>query len=116
VLSSSVFKNYKPYLSLSLQPFYNNGCDVHLVSGFPAIHSSPLVGWQKVNNFSLLYVVTGSSVHLQPYLLMAHLDVVPADDVTKWDVTPFSAEIHDGFLYGRGTIDDKHNVFVCNTR
>jgi len=53
-------------------------------------------------------------MHLPPYLLLAHLDVVPAGDATKWDFPPFSAEIHDGFLYGRGTVDDKHNVFVCN--
>jgi len=87
---------------------------VYFVPGFPVIHSSPLVKWQKVNNFSLLYVVSGANVHLQPYLLMAHLDVVPADDETKWDVPPFSAEIRDGFIYGRGTIDNKHNLFVCN--
>ena len=85
---------------------------MHLVLGFPVIHSSPVVKWQKVNNYSLLYVVSGTKVHLQPYLLMAHLDVVPADDETKWDVPPFSAEIRDGFIYGRGTIDNKHNVFV----
>ena len=60
----------------------------------------------------MLYVVSGSKIHLPPYLLLAHLDVVPADDATKWNFSPFSADIHDGFLYGRGTIDDKHNVFV----
>jgi len=84
------------------------------VPGFPVIHSSPLVKWQKVNNFSLLYVVSGAMVHLQPYLLMAHLDVVPADDETEWDISPFSGEIRDGFIYGRGAIDNKHNVFVCD--
>ena len=87
-----------------------------ILPGFPVIHSSPLVRWQQVSNFSLLYVVSGANVHLLPYLLLAHLDVVPADDATKWDVPPFSAEIHDGFLYGRGAIDDKHSVFVCNCR
>lgn len=50
--------------------------------------------------------------HLQPYLLLAHLDVVPADE-TMWDVPPFSGEIRDDFLYGRGAIDNKHNVYVC---
>ena len=87
---------------------------MHVIPGFPAIHSSPLVKWQKVNNFSLLYVVSGANVQLQPYLLLAHLDVVPADDATKWDFPPFSAEIHDGFLYGRGAIDTKDSLFVRN--
>lgn len=85
---------------------------LHSVSGYPTIHSSPIVRWQKVNNFSLLYVVSGANARLQPYLLLGHLDVVPADDTTKWDVPPFSAEIRDGFVYGRGTIDNKYNVIV----
>jgi acetylornithine deacetylase/succinyl-diaminopimelate desuccinylase-like protein len=39
-------------------------------------------------------------------LLMAHLDVVGVDK-TKWTVDPFGGVIKDGYLYGRGAIDDK---------
>jgi acetylornithine deacetylase/succinyl-diaminopimelate desuccinylase-like protein len=39
-------------------------------------------------------------------LLMGHLDVVGADK-TKWTVDPFAGVIKDGYMYGRGTIDDK---------
>src|SRR5271156_2641987 len=39
-------------------------------------------------------------------LLLAHLDVVGVDK-TKWSVDPFAAVIKDGYLYGRGAIDDK---------
>jgi acetylornithine deacetylase/succinyl-diaminopimelate desuccinylase-like protein len=42
----------------------------------------------------------------RPLLLMAHSDVVPADR-SQWTVDPFSAEIRDKFIYGRGTQDDK---------
>ncbi|HZT33901.1 MAG TPA: M20/M25/M40 family metallo-hydrolase [Bryobacteraceae bacterium] len=42
----------------------------------------------------------------RPLLLMAHSDVVPAD-AAQWSVPPFSAEIREGFLYGRGAQDDK---------
>jgi acetylornithine deacetylase/succinyl-diaminopimelate desuccinylase-like protein len=39
-------------------------------------------------------------------LLMGHLDVVGADK-TKWTVDPFAGVIKDGYMYGRGAIDDK---------
>jgi acetylornithine deacetylase/succinyl-diaminopimelate desuccinylase-like protein len=42
----------------------------------------------------------------RPLLLMAHSDVVPADK-SQWTLDPFSAEIREGFLYGRGAQDDK---------
>jgi len=42
-----------------------------------------------------------------PLLLHAHLDVVPAD-AHAWTHPPFSGEIHDGYLWGRGAIDMKH--------
>lgn len=42
----------------------------------------------------------------RPLLLMAHTDVVPADP-RQWTVPAFSAEVRDGFLYGRGAQDDK---------
>jgi acetylornithine deacetylase/succinyl-diaminopimelate desuccinylase-like protein len=39
-------------------------------------------------------------------LLLGHLDVVGVDK-SKWSVDPFAAVMKDGYLYGRGTIDDK---------
>lgn len=42
----------------------------------------------------------------RPLLLMAHSDVVPADRM-QWSVDPFSAELRNGFINGRGTWDDK---------
>jgi acetylornithine deacetylase/succinyl-diaminopimelate desuccinylase-like protein len=42
-----------------------------------------------------------------PLLLSAHLDVVEAD-AASWSRPPFSGEIADGFLWGRGAIDMKH--------
>ena len=42
----------------------------------------------------------------KPLLLLSHIDVVPVDR-EKWKIDPFSGTIHDGFLYGRGALDDK---------
>jgi acetylornithine deacetylase/succinyl-diaminopimelate desuccinylase-like protein len=39
-------------------------------------------------------------------LLVAHMDVVPVEKA-RWTVDPFGAAIKDGYLYGRGAIDDK---------
>ena len=37
--------------------------------------------------------------------ILAHLDVVP--EGTGWKYPPYGGEIHDGYLWGRGTMDDK---------
>ncbi len=42
----------------------------------------------------------------RPLLLMAHMDVVGVEK-EKWRNQPFGGEIVDGFIYGRGAIDDK---------
>jgi acetylornithine deacetylase/succinyl-diaminopimelate desuccinylase-like protein len=44
-----------------------------------------------------------------PLLLMAHLDVVPAEP-DCWTRPPFSAQISNGYLYGRGALDTKQLV------
>jgi acetylornithine deacetylase/succinyl-diaminopimelate desuccinylase-like protein len=45
----------------------------------------------------------------RPLLLMAHTDVVNVD-AKKWTKPPFSAAREGGYIYGRGTVDDKDNV------
>jgi acetylornithine deacetylase/succinyl-diaminopimelate desuccinylase-like protein len=45
----------------------------------------------------------------RPLLIMGHTDVVNVDP-TKWTHPPFSATRDGGYVYGRGTVDDKDNV------
>jgi len=47
----------------------------------------------------------------KPVLLMAHLDVVPAKR-EDWNTDPFKLVEKDGYLYGRGTMDDKFMASV----
>jgi acetylornithine deacetylase/succinyl-diaminopimelate desuccinylase-like protein len=45
----------------------------------------------------------------RPLLLMAHTDVVNVDP-KKWTTPPFGATRDGGYIYGRGSVDDKDNV------
>ena len=42
----------------------------------------------------------------KPLLLLNHMDVVPAEE-ERWSFNPFEGAIRDGYLYGRGSLDDK---------
>ena len=48
----------------------------------------------------------------RPLLIMGHTDVVKVDP-TKWTHPPFSATRNGGYVYGRGTVDDKDNVVAA---
>jgi acetylornithine deacetylase/succinyl-diaminopimelate desuccinylase-like protein len=54
---------------------------------------------------SLLATLKGSGKK-KPILLLSHIDVVPVEK-ERWEVDPFAGIIKDGYLYGRGTLDDK---------
>ncbi len=45
----------------------------------------------------------------KPILIMGHTDTVKVD-ASKWTFPPFSAARSGGFIYGRGTLDDKDNL------
>ncbi|PWW63562.1 M20/M25/M40 family metallo-hydrolase [Actinokineospora spheciospongiae] len=51
----------------------------------------------------------GTDPTLPALLVQAHLDVVPADPA-EWSRHPFSGEIHDGYVWGRGSVDMKDMV------
>ncbi|HEY3686785.1 MAG TPA: M20/M25/M40 family metallo-hydrolase [Streptosporangiaceae bacterium] len=60
---------------------------------------------------SVLARVPGADPARGALLVHGHLDVVPADPA-EWTVHPFSGEIRDGYLWGRGAIDMKDTVAV----
>jgi len=64
---------------------------------------------ETVNGFSLLYRWPGSGSGKRPYILLAHSDVVAVSDATldKWKYPPFSGEIAEGYVWGRGALDCK---------
>lgn len=48
----------------------------------------------------------------KPVLIMGHTDTVRVDPA-KWMFPPFSATRDGGYVYGRGSVDDKDNVTAC---
>jgi len=54
---------------------------------------------------SLLATLKGNGKK-RPLLLLNHMDVVPVEK-EQWTVDPFAGIIEDGYLYGRGALDDK---------
>lgn len=48
----------------------------------------------------------------RPLLIMGHTDVVNVDPA-KWTHPPFGAVREGGYVYGRGTVDDKDNLVAC---
>ncbi|MAW73916.1 MAG: peptidase M20 [Gemmatimonadetes bacterium] len=51
----------------------------------------------------------GGNGSKRPILVMAHTDVVGVQR-ENWSVDPFAAVVRDGYVYGRGSLDDKDNV------
>ncbi len=83
-----------------------------LAQSHPLLHRTLLQ--ERVGEQSLLYTWQGSDASLEPILLLAHQDVVPADNAERWSRPPFDGRIEEGFVWGRGAVDDKGSlVAIC---
>jgi carboxypeptidase PM20D1 len=84
----------------------------HLRSRYPLAHAA--LKQEAVGGHSRLYTWQGSDAQALPVLLLAHLDVVPIAPGTEalWKKPPFAGVIEDGFLWGRGTLDNKSNAIT----
>lgn len=70
---------------------------------FPLMHER--CAPEKIGRCGLLFKWAGRTSEA-PGVLMAHYDVVPADEA-NWSKPPFGGVIEDGVLWGRGTLDTK---------
>ncbi len=63
---------------------------------------------ELINGLTPLYRWKGTGAE-RPILLTAHYDVVPVQDLSgaRWEHPPFGGVIADGFVWGRGAMDDK---------
>ena len=94
--------NYSAYANFKL----------FLKSTYPNVFSKLYV--QEISQHSLLIQWTGTRAELKPVLFEAHYDVVPIEDGTiqDWKHPPFSGVIDNGYLWGRGSLDDKVSVIA----
>lgn len=102
--------SYDDPTKMDSSAFY--GFQAFLQKSYPLVFSKMTV--EKVNTFGLILHWKGKLETLKPVILMAHQDVVPIEEATKdkWDVAPFSGDIKNGFIYGRGAIDDKGSLIA----
>lgn len=88
-------------------PFW--GLHDYLQETYPLIHK--ILEKKIIGKANLLFHWKGKKNTKKPILLMAHQDVVPVDDPSKWQYPPFSGTVAEGCLWGRGTVDDKNVLF-----
>jgi carboxypeptidase PM20D1 len=95
-------QNYQPFIDFT----------AWLKSRYPRVHQT--LSLTKVANHTLLFKWQGSDASLKPILLTAHYDVVPVvpGSESDWNYPPFEGIVADGYVWGRGAMDDKSGVVV----
>ena len=83
-----------------------------LEKSYPLVHHQ--LTRQTFNEFSYVFTWKGKNTALAPYVLMAHMDVVPVEAVAEknWSVPSFSGTIKNDTIWGRGAVDDKVAVIA----
>lgn len=77
---------------------------------YPGVHRA--LKLERAGGRNLLYTWAGKDPAAKPVLLTAHYDVVPVIPGTEvqWKQPPFDGAIADGYVWGRGTLDNKGAV------
>lgn len=83
-----------------------------LATSFPLAHAA--LRREVLGGLSLLYTWPGTDTAAAPVVLMGHMDVVPVPEpnLPEWTHAPFSGAIAEGYVWGRGTLDDKTTVIA----
>lgn len=81
-----------------------------LAEQYPLVHER--LSLERHTDLGLLFHWAGRVPASDPLVLMAHYDVVPVDESDPWMYPPFEGRIADGWVYGRGALDDKGPLIV----
>lgn len=81
-----------------------------LEKAYPLVHRN--LQREVINQYSLLYQWAGTDPSLKPFILIAHMDVVPVEEASRslWKTDLFAGTVQDGYIWGRGAVDDKINL------
>ena len=79
---------------------------------YPLVHQH--LARTCIRRFSYVFEWKGQRPELAPLILMGHYDVVPVEAAVaaQWTRAPFSGDITDSCIWGRGAIDDKNGVIA----
>lgn len=92
------------------------GFRAFLATTYPGMHAA--LQLQVIEGYSLWFTWKGKDSAANPIVLMAHQDVVPIEESTRdqWTVDPFAGTVKEGYIWGRGTTDDKINLIsICES-
>ena len=80
-----------------------------LPTAFPTLFRS--AEKELISDYSLVLKLPGREPSAQPVLLLAHYDVVPADE-SAWKFPPFEGRVAENALWGRGALDNKGTLIT----
>jgi carboxypeptidase PM20D1 len=82
-----------------------------LATAYPQVHAN--LSLELLGDHTLLFTWVGEDEQA-PVLLTGHYDVVPVKEqaLKSWTHPPFSGEVADGFIWGRGALDNKGAVIA----
>ena len=98
--------SYKDISKMDLPLF--SAFETFLEESYPLVHEK--LEKINVNRHGLVFRWQGKDSGRR-ILLTAHYDVVPAGD-SGWPFPPFSGQIDNGKIYGRGSLDDKGSLIA----
>jgi len=102
--------SYQPPRPYNPEPF--EAFIAWLAQAYPGVHET--LALERIGKHALLYTWQGTDPAAKPVLLTGHYDVVPVIPGTekKWQHPPFQGVRADGYVWGRGALDDKGGVIA----
>jgi acetylornithine deacetylase/succinyl-diaminopimelate desuccinylase-like protein len=107
-------KSFLRFKSISTNPAFKSeiySCANWLVDNFKSIGLNSRLIETETN--PLVYAeYNGAGIDKPTILVYGHYDVQPEVPIELWNSDPFEPVVKDGYIYGRGTADDKGQVFT----